>query len=97
MDPAFQSSVPNAIVPTYPETGRKYNGKQNYRCTQYGRQFIGDYQMTYRGCLSRVVLTVKIMLVRGIGMRDISTVHGISVTKVLKALKSGKYQTKCFL
>jgi IS1 family transposase len=48
--------------------------------------------MTYRGCLSGIVNLVKIMLVRGIGIRDISVVLKISITKVLKVLKSGKYQ-----
>jgi IS1 family transposase len=37
---------------------------------------------------------VRIMLVRGIGIRDISTVLGISITKVLNVLKSGIYQIK---
>jgi IS1 family transposase len=37
---------------------------------------------------------VKIMLVRGTGIRDISTVLKISITKVLKVLKSTKYQIK---
>jgi IS1 family transposase len=34
------------------------------------------------------------MLVRGIGLRDISAVLQISITKVLKVLKSTKYQIK---
>jgi hypothetical protein len=34
------------------------------------------------------------MLVRGIGIRDISAVLQISITKVLKVLKSTKYQIK---
>jgi IS1 family transposase len=50
--------------------------------------------MTYQGCLSRVVEMVKIMLVRGIGIRDISAVPQIGITKVLKVLKSTKYQIK---
>jgi IS1 family transposase len=50
--------------------------------------------MTYQGCLSRVVEMVKIMPVRGIGIRDISAVLKISITKVLKVLKSTKYQIK---
>jgi IS1 family transposase len=50
--------------------------------------------MTYRGCLSWVVAMVKIMLVRGIGIRDISAILGISITKVLKVLRSTKYQIK---
>jgi hypothetical protein len=50
--------------------------------------------MTYQGCLSRVVEMVKIMLVRGIGIRDIGTVLQISITKVLKVLKSTEYRIK---
>jgi IS1 family transposase len=37
---------------------------------------------------------VKIMLVRGIDIRDISVVLKISITKVLKVLKLTKYQIK---
>ena len=54
--------------------GKKYNGKQNYLCTQCGRRFASDHEMTYRGCLSWVVEPVKIMLVR-----NISTVLKIRV------------------
>jgi hypothetical protein len=50
--------------------------------------------MTYRGCLPWIVGMVKIMLVRGIGIRDISAVLQISITKVLKVLKSNKYQIR---
>jgi hypothetical protein len=34
---------------------------------------------------------IKIMLVRGIGVRDISALLRISITKVLKTLTSSKY------
>jgi hypothetical protein len=37
---------------------------------------------------------VNIMLVRGIGIRDISTILRISITKVLKVHTSGKYTIK---
>jgi serine kinase of HPr protein (carbohydrate metabolism regulator) len=47
--------------------------------------------MAYRGCLPWIAGLIKIMLVRGIGIRDISTVLKVSVTKVLKVLKSGTY------
>jgi IS1 family transposase len=50
--------------------------------------------MTYRGCLAGIVQMVRIMLVRGMGIRDISAALRISVTKVLKVLVSGKYQIK---
>jgi hypothetical protein len=41
------------------------------------------------GCLSGIAELVKIMLVRGAGIRDISAILRISVTKVLKVLTSG--------
>jgi hypothetical protein len=50
--------------------------------------------MTYRGYLSRVAGIVKIMSVRGTGIRDISAVLKISITKLLKVHKSTKYQIK---
>jgi hypothetical protein len=39
-------------------------------------------------------MMVKIMLVREIGIRDISSVLKISITKVLKVHKPGKYTIK---
>ena len=67
--------------------GKKYNGKQNYLCTQCGRLFASDHEMTYRGCLSWVVEPVKIMLVR-----NISTVLKMSITTVLPVLTSSTYR-----
>ncbi|MHB9294079.1 hypothetical protein Holit_03205 [Hollandina sp. SP2] len=37
---------------------------------------------------------IKIMLVRGVGIRDIGVILGISITTVLKVLKSTKYRIK---
>jgi IS1 family transposase len=48
--------------------------------------------MTCRGCLPSIVDLIKIMLIRGIGIQDISAVLKISITKVLKVLKSAKYR-----
>jgi hypothetical protein len=65
-----------------------------------GRQFISDHEMTYHGCCSWVVNLVKIMLVRGMGIRgirdirDISAVLKISITTVVKVLKSGTYKIR---
>jgi hypothetical protein len=42
----------------------------------------------------RYSFLVKIMLVRGAGIRDIGAVPGIRITRVLKALKSTKYDIK---
>ncbi|MDR0567798.1 MAG: IS1 family transposase, partial [Spirochaetaceae bacterium] len=67
----------------------KNNGSQNYLCKDCGRQFIADHEKTYRGCLTGIAELVKIMLVRGVGIRDISAILRISVTKVLKVLTSG--------
>jgi IS1 family transposase len=50
--------------------------------------------MTYNGCLSGIVHMVKSMLVRGIGIRDVSAMLKISIATVLNALKSGKYEIK---
>jgi IS1 family transposase len=50
--------------------------------------------MACRGCLSWVVPLIKIMLIRGTGIRDVSTVLKTSVTKVLNVLKSAVYTIK---
>jgi hypothetical protein len=48
--------------------------------------------MIYRGYLPVLVDLVKIMFIRGIGIRDISVVLRISITKLLNVLKSATYQ-----
>jgi IS1 family transposase len=50
--------------------------------------------MTYRGCRPGILQLIKIMLVRGIGIRDINTVLKVSIIKVLKVLKSDEYAIK---
>jgi hypothetical protein len=50
--------------------------------------------MTCRGSLPAIVYLVKIMLVRGTGIGNISIVLKMSITKGLKVLKSAKYQIK---
>jgi transposase-like protein len=80
--------------PHLTRNGKKNNHKQNYRCKDCGRQFISSHELTYRGCLPEIVSLVNIMLVRGIGIRDISTVLRISITKVLKVLTSAVYHIK---
>ncbi|MDR1316083.1 MAG: IS1 family transposase, partial [Spirochaetales bacterium] len=85
---------PHCQSPSITRNGKKSNDKQNYLCSGCGRQFISDHEMTYRGCLAGIGSLVKIMLVRGIGIRDISTILQISITKVLKVLRSGEYQIK---
>jgi transposase-like protein len=71
--------------------GKKSSGYQNYLCKDRGHQFVSEHEKTYRGCLSGLAGLVKIMLVRGIGIRDINAILRISVTKALKTLTSGIY------
>ena len=80
--------------PSIVRNGHKRNGSQNYRCKNCGRQFIGDYQKIYRGSLSWIPAAVKIMMVRGNGVRDIGAILHISLRKVLQVLSSACYQIK---
>jgi transposase-like protein len=75
---------PHCHSPPISRNGKKSNGKQNVLCTKCGCQFVSDHEMTYQGCHSWIVNLVKIMPVRGMGIRDISAMLKISVTKVLK-------------
>jgi transposase-like protein len=74
--------------------GKKSKGKQNFIRKDCGRQFISDHERTYNGTLSWIKDRIKIMLVRGIGIRDICVVLCISITTVLKVLESAKYTIK---
>ena len=68
------------------KNGLKENKKQNYICKECDRQFIGDHALTYSGCHSELNHKVELMIVRGVGIRDISIIEGISVKKVLSVL-----------
>jgi transposase-like protein len=81
---------PHCHSPNITRNGKKSDNKQNYRCKHCGHQFISE--RTYRGTLSWIKNAINIMPVRGIGIRDISVVLQISITKALKVLKSGNYQ-----
>ena len=77
--------------PNYQSTKIKRNGKksgkkQNYLCKVCSRQFIGDHALTYRGCHSCLIQKILIMLVHGIGIRDISAIENVSIKKVLSVL-----------
>jgi transposase-like protein len=72
----------------------KTKGKQNYLCKNSVPQFISDHERTCRGTLSQVKNMIKIMLIRGVGIRDIGIILQISITTVLKVLKSTKYRIK---
>ncbi len=49
-------------------------------------QFIGDHALRYQGCCSGIKKKILKMLVRGVGVRDMSYVEGISINKVLSIL-----------
>ena len=76
------------------KNGQKSYGKQNYQCKSCSRQFIGDHALTYKGCLSSITQCILLMLVRGIGIRDISSIQGISINKVLSVLIKSTHTIK---
>ena len=77
---------PNCHSTKVKKNGQKSYGKQNYQCKCCNRQFIGDHALTYKGCLSSITQCILLMLVRGIGIRDIALIKGISLNKVLSVL-----------
>jgi IS1 family transposase/transposase-like protein len=68
------------------KNGNKSYKKQNYLCKDCGRQFIGDHALRYKGCHSSLIQKILLMLVRGIGIRDISVIEQVSINKVLSIL-----------
>ena len=76
------------------KNGKKSSCKQNYFCKICGRQFIGDHALKNKGCHSEVTQKILLMLVRGIGIRDISEIERISIRKVLSTLVNSKYILK---
>ncbi len=65
---------------------KKSSKKQNYLCKDCGRQFIGDHALSYKGCHSHLIQKILLMLVRGIGITDISVIENISIKKALSVL-----------
>jgi transposase-like protein len=57
------------------KNGKKHSGKQTYLCKHCGRQFIGDHALDYKGCHSLIIKRILLMMVRGIGVRDISVIE----------------------
>jgi transposase-like protein len=85
---------PHRHSPDITRSGKKNKGKQNYRCKGCGRQFKSDQEDAYKGTLSGVKSMIKIMSVRGVGIRDIGITLKTSGATVLKAPKSTKYRIK---
>ncbi|MDR2410570.1 MAG: IS1 family transposase [Bacteroidales bacterium] len=76
------------------KNGIKSYGKQNYLCKNCGRQFIGDHALKYKGCHSSMIKRILLMMVRGIGVRDITVIEGVSIVKVLSVLAKSCYVIK---
>jgi transposase-like protein len=73
------------------KNGKKISKKQNYLCKDCGRQFIGDHALRYKGCHSDLIQKILMMLVRGIGIRDIAEIEKISIRKVLSVLVNSRH------
>jgi IS1 family transposase/transposase-like protein len=76
------------------KNGKKSSKKQNYFCKNCGRQFIGDHALTYKGWHSQMIHKILVMLVRGIGIRDIAEIENISIKKVLSTLVNSNHILK---
>jgi transposase-like protein len=68
------------------EKRQKISRKQNYLCKTYGCQFIGDHALRYKGCHSALTEKIRLILIRGTGIRDIAAIEKISIKKVLSTL-----------
>jgi IS1 family transposase/transposase-like protein len=73
------------------KNSKKSSKKQNYLCKDCGRQFIGDHALTYKGCHSELIQKILLMLVHGIGIRDIAEIEKISINKVLSTLVNSNH------
>ncbi|KAA6349999.1 hypothetical protein EZS27_002605 [termite gut metagenome] len=82
---------PNCQSTKIKKNGKKACGKQNYLCKNCFRQFIGDHALTYKGSHSGLIHRILLMLVRGIGIRDISVIQEVSIRKVLSVLVNSHY------
>ena len=70
--------------------GLKSNGKQNYMCKDCARQFIGNHNLTNKGCNSSLAHKIELMIVRGVGIRDIAEIETIRISKVLSVLTKSR-------
>ncbi len=82
----IELKCPKCLSANIKKNSHKCNKKQNYLCKTCGRQFIGDHTLKYKGCHSDINQKVRLMLVRGVGIRGISEIEGISIRKVLSVL-----------
>jgi IS1 family transposase/transposase-like protein len=85
---------PNCQSTNIKKNGKKSSRKQNYFCKSCKRQFIGDHALTYKGWHSELIHKILLMLVRGVGIRDIAEIEKISVKKVLSTLVHSNHMLK---
>ena len=85
-------SCPDCHNSSLKKNGIKSYGKQNHQCKDCQRQFIGDHALTYQGCHSRIEDRIRLMTVRGCGIRDIAIITSVSIGKVLSTLGSSLYK-----
>ena len=76
------------------KNGKKASRKQNYFCKKCGRQFTGDHALLYKGCHSFLIHRILMMPVRGVGIRDVAEIEGISIKKALSVLVSSNHTLK---
>ena len=86
----IELKCPHRHSPNIVRNRKKSNHTQNYLYKACGKQYISYHKRTYWGTLSYIAAMIKIMLVRGIDVRDISVILNVSIGKVLKTLKSKK-------
>ena len=74
------------------KNGHKSNGTQNYQCKTCKKQFISDHEKKYSGTLPWISSLIKMMIVRGNGVTDISAILKIHIKTLLEVLRKAKYQ-----
>ena len=85
---------PNCQGTNIKKNGKKPSPKQNYFCKASSRRFIGDHALSYKGWHSELIRKILLMLVRGVGIRDISEIENISIKKVLSVLVNSSHTIK---
>ena len=68
------------------------NGTQKYQCKRCKKPFVSEHEKKYFGALSWITSLIKMMIVHGNGVRDISSILKISTKTVLKVIRKAKYQ-----
>jgi hypothetical protein len=75
------------------KNGTTAQGKQQYRCKKWGRQFLFCLDYTYHACNPLYRKLIVPMTLNGSGVRDIARVLHISPTTILAVLRAAAEQT----